>query len=95
MNEHNTTQTEAAHKANCKEVMGHICESLGEELNSPKCTAIKQHLEECETCKKYFKSVSTTIEMYKTYNVDMPDDCHKRLFEKLGLEDCDPTESDE
>ena len=25
----------------CKEVMSHICDSLGEDLDSPKCTNIK------------------------------------------------------
>ncbi len=31
-------------KVNCKDVMHHICESLGEDLNSDRCVAIKNIL---------------------------------------------------
>lgn len=69
----------------CKEVMNHICDNLGEDLDSPKCLAIKEHLDECENCQKYFKSVETTILFYKKYNVDISDDAHSRLMSFLGL----------
>ena len=42
-------------KVSCKEVMSHICESLGEDFNSPKCVAIKEHLTGCPDCTNYFK----------------------------------------
>ncbi|MBT8385796.1 MAG: zf-HC2 domain-containing protein, partial [Ignavibacteria bacterium] len=44
-------------KIECKEVMKYVCQSLGDDLNSEKCAVIKAHLEECEDCKNYFKSV--------------------------------------
>ena len=56
------------HKPTCKEVMSHICDNLGEELDSPKCIEIKAHLETCENCRHYFKSVETTIQFYKKYD---------------------------
>ena len=34
-------------KINCRDVMNHICESLGEELESQKCIEIKEHLSDC------------------------------------------------
>jgi hypothetical protein len=71
------------HKINCKEVMNHICDNLGEDLNSPKCLEIKAHLDECDSCSKYFKSVDKTVEFYKMYNVEVNDDMHKRLMEFL------------
>lgn len=74
-------------KIHCKDVMNHICESLGEELNSPRCLEIKMHLEGCSVCKNYFKSVETTITFYKEYDVTMPDEAHNKLIEKLGLEE--------
>jgi predicted anti-sigma-YlaC factor YlaD len=74
-------------KITCKDVMSHICESLGEDLDSPKCVAIKNHLNECPDCTKYFKSVEKTIDFYKKYNVDLPDDAHNRLINILGLND--------
>ena len=74
-------------KINCKEVMSHICENLGEKLNSPRCTAIKAHLEDCDGCQKYFESVDTTIQFYKNYNVKISPDAHNRLMDYLDLND--------
>ena len=76
-------------KPKCKDVMQHICESLGEELNSEKCIAIKEHLDNCTDCKSYFKTVELTIDYYKKYNVEMPGDAHSRLMNFLDLQDCE------
>jgi predicted anti-sigma-YlaC factor YlaD len=77
-------------RISCKDVANHICESLGEDLNSPKCLAIKEHLEECPSCKEYFNSVKKTINLYQDYNVELPDDVHKRLMKCLGLDENNP-----
>lgn len=74
-------------KVTCREVMNHICDNLGEDLNSPKCIAIKEHLDNCDSCKKFFKSVEDTIKFYKLYNVELPEESHKNLMKKLGLEE--------
>jgi predicted anti-sigma-YlaC factor YlaD len=76
-------------KINCKDVMQHVCESLGEDLNSDKCIAIKKHLEECPDCKSYFETVEITIDCYRKYNVKMPEDAHERLMKFLDLDDCE------
>ncbi|MDP2304073.1 MAG: hypothetical protein Q8N03_16805 [Ignavibacteria bacterium] len=73
-------------KVTCRDVMEHVCESLGEDLESPKCRAIKSHLESCSVCQNYFHSVEHTIDFYKLYNVDLPDDAHNRLMKILNLE---------
>jgi hypothetical protein len=72
-------------KPGCKDVMSHICDNLGEEMNSQKCIDIKAHLEGCDNCQHYFNSVETTIEFYKKYNVKISDDAHNRLIKYLGL----------
>ena len=72
---------------NCKEVMNHICDNLGEDLDSPKCVEIKTHLDNCDSCKNYFNSVDTTIQFYKKYNVEVDEKAHKRLLDFLGLEE--------
>lgn len=74
-------------KVTCKEVMNHICDNLGEELNSPRCLEIKEHLNSCGSCKSYFNSVETTISFYKKYNVNISDDAHERLLSFLGLKE--------
>jgi len=74
-------------KLTCKEVMKHVCESLGEDLNDKKCFDVKKHLETCPRCREYFKSVEITIECYRKYNVKVPDEAHNRLMKMLGLKD--------
>lgn len=74
---------------NCKEVMNHICENLGEQLNSPRCIEIQNHLQNCKVCQSYFKSVDTTIQFYKKYNVNLPGEAHDRLMDFLGLNNID------
>jgi len=74
-------------KINCKEVMSHICESLREEINSPKCKTIKEHLESCEGCRSYFASVEMTIELYKKCSESLPDNVHQKLMAFLELSD--------
>ena len=74
-------------KVSCKEVMSHICESLGEDLDSPKCVAIKKHLDECPNCSNYFQSVEKTIDLYKKYDINLPTDAHNRLMNFLDLEE--------
>ena len=76
-------------KPKCEDVMQHICESLGEELNSDKCVAIKFHLDNCPDCKSYFKTVELTIDFYKKYNVEIPQAAHSRLMNFLDLSDCE------
>jgi len=73
-------------KITCKDVMHHICDSLGEEIDSPKYIAIKEHLGKCENCQNYFSSVESTIKFYKDYDVNLPAEMHNRLMKKLGLE---------
>ncbi len=76
-------------KVTCKEVMRHICDTLGEDLQSDRCEDIRKHLEECSGCQNYFKTVEITIDYYKKYNVKLPDGAHERLMKFLDLEDCD------
>jgi predicted anti-sigma-YlaC factor YlaD len=73
-------------KVTCKDVMRHVCENLGEELNSEKCVDIKNHLDNCAACKNYFKSIEITIDCYKKYNVNLPEDAHIKLMKLLNLD---------
>ena len=75
------------HSTTCKEVMHHLCENLGEDLNSDKCVSIKHHLDNCENCKNYFKTVESTIKFYKEYNVKISNEAHIRLLDVLGLKE--------
>lgn len=73
-------------KVTCLEVMNHICDSLGEDLNSERCRDIKSHLEKCNDCSNYYKTVQMTIDYYKKYNVKLPNEAHNRLISFLNLD---------
>lgn len=76
-------------KVTCKDVMQHICESLREDLNSERCIAIKKHLDECSGCQNYVQTVELTIDYYRKYKVELPEESHDRLMKFLDLDDCD------
>ena len=75
------------HKHNCKALLNKICDNLGEDMKSPKCEALKQEIESCETCKQFFTSVEKTIGLYKEYNVEVTDESHKKLMKLLDLDE--------
>ena len=71
----------------CNEVMNHICDHLDEDLDSPKCREIKEHIDECDSCQNYLTNIDSTIKFYRNYNVKLSEDAHNRLMEKLGLKE--------
>lgn len=77
------------HKTTCKEVMNHICDTLGEDLSSPTCTSIKSHLDNCVSCQKYYDSINKTILIYQKYEWKVSSDSHDKLLDFLGLGDCE------
>jgi predicted anti-sigma-YlaC factor YlaD len=74
-------------KISCKEVKRYVCECLAQDTSSAKCIALKEHLESCESCKQYFKSVELTIDCYRKYNVKVSKSIHKKLMNFLNLSD--------
>jgi len=74
-------------KISCEEVMRFVCECLAQDTSSDRCIALKGHLDNCESCLEYFKSVKLTINCYQKYNVDIPENAHKKLMDFLKLDD--------
>jgi hypothetical protein len=58
-----------AKKTVCRDVFNHICENLDADLNSPKCRAIRKHMEACGDCTTYLDSLKATIELYRNYPI--------------------------
>ncbi len=52
--------------ATCKKVYRHICESLDEDLDTPRCRAIKAHIASCPNCRTYMASLKKTIRLYRS-----------------------------
>jgi predicted anti-sigma-YlaC factor YlaD len=74
-------------KVSCKEVMRYVCECLAQDTSSERCIALKDHLDECNECREYFKSVELTIDCYRQYNVELPQSAHKKLMNFLKLDE--------
>lgn len=71
----------------CEEVMRYVCECLAQDTSSERCLALKEHLDDCDDCKEYFKSLKLTIDCYQKYNVELPDKAHKKLMDFLKLKE--------
>ncbi len=70
-------------KLSCEEVHEHICINLDEDLDSPKCRAIKLHLNECPDCVSYLKSLKKTIDLYKEYPSPRPSESAKVSIDEI------------
>jgi len=57
MNKHSTK----VHRS----VFRYICQNLDQDLDSPKCRAIRKHLTGCADCMTYLDSLKKTIALYK------------------------------
>ena len=80
-------KTKASGKLHCSEVAKYVCEHLDEEIDSPKCRAIKKHLQTCKTCSKDLADVKKVITVYRGESVPrLSQDIEKRLFAALKLE---------
>lgn len=53
----------------CNDVFQHLCENLDENLDSPKCRMIKQHLDGCPDCMTYLDGLKKTVALYRLYPV--------------------------
>ncbi|MBI4536187.1 MAG: zf-HC2 domain-containing protein [Ignavibacteriae bacterium] len=71
---------------NCKKVYLHICESLDEDLNSPRCREIRNHLDDCPNCRAYLDSIKKTITLYRMEPAPhVPASVHNRLIKTIDL----------
>ena len=78
MNENNITK---------EELMKYICSNLGEDLDIFKTDEMQKIISSSEKCKELIKSLDLTVECYKNYKVDVPEDVHQRLINCIGLND--------
>jgi predicted anti-sigma-YlaC factor YlaD len=70
----------------CKKMYTHICDNLDQDIDSPKCRAIKRHLDDCPNCLVYLDSLKKTIILYREYpNPKMPKSIRRQIFSKLKI----------
>lgn len=46
-------------------IMDELCNYLGEDLDSPMCQELKEHVDNCEVCQEYLRSVKGTVYILK------------------------------
>jgi hypothetical protein len=51
----------------CKEVFRQMCDTLGADIGSPECAAMRAHVAECPNCTAYLASLKTTVQLYESY----------------------------
>jgi len=70
----------------CLTTIQQICDLLSENINSPLCKEIMQHLDECPKCCAQVDSVRKVVYLYKDYNQsDVPANVDHRLWRVLNL----------
>lgn len=71
----------------CRQVYQHICEHLDEDLSSPRCRRIRQHIEGCPDCKEYLESLKKTVVLYRAVPTPpVPRVVHRSLARALEQE---------
>lgn len=69
----------------CDSVCMHICDNLDEDINSPRCRAIRAHLEECPSCRAYLDSMKKTITLFRAMpDPPVPAVTHRELFKTIS-----------
>jgi hypothetical protein len=44
-----------------------MCDTLGADIMSPQCEALRVHVKECANCTAYLSSLETTVKLYDSY----------------------------
>ncbi|MGA7161641.1 MAG: zf-HC2 domain-containing protein [Bacteroidota bacterium] len=80
-------KTKSAGKVHCNEATKYICENLDERLDSPKCRAIKKHLQTCATCSNDLANLKKIIALYRgAPSPRLSNAVEKKIFTALKLE---------
>ena len=72
-----------------KKMVEQICDFMGENIDSPACQEVADHLKMCPTCKVYFDTVKKTVTICQETEKEekLSQDIKNRLFKVLNLGD--------
>ena len=74
---------------NCLDTLNQICEELGEDINSPLCKEVEEHLKNCPKCCAHVDSIRKVVRLYqKVGDSEVPETVDERLWKVLNL--CKP-----
>lgn len=76
-----------------KKMVDQICDFMGEDIDSPACQEVSDHINMCPTCKIYFDTVKKTVTLCREMDDEkkVPDDVSNRLFKILNLDELKKT----
>lgn len=55
-----------------KKYLREICKKVDQDLNSPTCRKLREHLSSCPFCSAYYDSMKETILLYRKYDEKLP-----------------------
>jgi hypothetical protein len=66
-------------------IMDELCDYLGEDLDSPMCQELKSHVDNCEICQEYLRSVKGTVYILKKLQADqkVPEVIVQKIIQKV------------
>lgn len=70
-----------------KKIVKQICDFMGEDIDSPACQEVVDHLKLCPTCRVYFDTVKKTVTLCRDLDNEkkLPEDVNNRLYKVLNL----------
>ncbi|OQX94778.1 hypothetical protein B6I21_08860 [candidate division KSB1 bacterium 4572_119] len=72
---------------NCIKTLHQICDELSEDIDSPLCKEVKEHLENCSKCCAQVDSIRKVVYLYRDMpKENVPDDIDDRLWKVLNLQ---------
>ncbi|MDZ7331689.1 MAG: hypothetical protein ONB13_05175 [candidate division KSB1 bacterium] len=70
----------------CFESLEKICEALGEDIDSPMCKEVEEHLRNCPRCCAHVDSVRKVVRLYRQIgDAEVPVAVDERLWKVLNL----------
>ena len=70
-----------------KELIAQLCDAMGEDIDTPVCREVADHLSKCPDCQNQFNTVKKTVSLCREMEhiEKMPNDVRGRLYEILNL----------
>lgn len=73
--------------SDCKKIVERVCNDLAENINSPLCSELKVHLEECDQCRQQIETMRGTVGLFQCLEArKVPIEVHQRLAKLLNVE---------
>ena len=73
--------------SDCNKIIERVCGDLAEDINSPLCSELKAHLEECDQCMQKIETMRGAVNLFQCLEKrQVPVEIHERLAKLLNVE---------